>query len=32
MGFDDFTKQDVGNVTLKKRDPGSPVSKMYNKI
>ena len=30
MGFDDFTKRDVGNVTLKKRDPGSPVSRMYN--
>ena len=23
-------KRDAGNVTIKKRDPGSPVSKMYN--
>ena len=30
MGFDDFTKRDAGNVTLKKRDPGSLVSKSYN--
>ena len=31
MGFDDFTKRDAGKyVTLKKRDLGSPVSKMYN--
>ena len=29
MGFDDFMKWDAGNVTLKKRDPGSLVSKMY---
>ena len=29
MGFDDFMKRDAGNVTIKKRDPGSPVS-MYN--
>ena len=29
MGFDDFTQRDAGNVTIKRRDPGSPVSKMY---
>ena len=23
-------KRDAGNVTIKKRDPGSPASKMYN--
>ena len=23
-------KRDAGNVNIKKRDPGSPVSKMYN--
>ena len=28
MGFDDFTKQDAGNVTLKIQDPGSLMWKM----
>ena len=28
-GFDDFTKRDSGNVILKSRDPGSPLTKMY---
>ena len=28
-GFGDFTKRDSGNVILKSRDSGSPLTKMY---
>ena len=30
--FEDFTKRDSGNIALKKRDPGSPVTKCTKKI
>ena len=28
MGFEDCTKRELGNVTLKNQDPGSLVTKM----
>ena len=31
-GFGDFTKRDLGNVILKSRDSGSPLTKMVENV